>query len=442
MMNEWTLAIETLSWIEKEGLSIPPALTRTVNQLKIRDKRKISLAKTLVTETLRRRNFIDRIIDTALAPASPHDFDLGVQAFLRLYVYKTKFKVYDLTKAMKYAKIGRLVLGWKTVMPIEEALGKILALDPTSLLTNLSNLEQLSLQSFHPMWFVKYSIRLLGRSQALQLLKKTSDKPTYLLGVNVLKATVENVLSNLAKYGIILEKIEEHPLLFKFDNNLQLLTTLKEYWKGMFFLQDPTSALAVLSETPKPGSIVYDVGATHGAKSIYIALLMGKGQIISIDFPSRHLRILENRLDTLGIQNVEILAAKVDESLPLNKKADLVYLSPPSSGSGTLWRIASKWRELNAVKQMCRIQWNMLNLCAAYVREDGFLVYSTPSILIEENEMMIERFLKWHPEFILANIELKMGVSGLRGQEEAIRLYPHIHNVDGFYIVKLVRTKD
>ncbi len=91
---------------------------------------------------------------------------------------------------------------------------------------------------------------------------------------------------------------------------------------------------------------------------------------------------------------------------------------------------------------MIERQWRLLNQCVNYLARDGCLVYSTSSILVEENELIIERFIKEHPEFVLAEVEPKMGVPGLRGQEEAMRLYPHKHNVDGTYIAKLIRWVD
>jgi len=86
---------------------------------------------------------------------------------------------------------------------------------------------------------------------------------------------------------------------------------------------------------------------------------------------------------------------------------------------------------------MAEIQWNMINSCAEKVASDGVLIYSTCSITVEENEMMIERFLKEHQEFGLAEIEPKIGLQGLRGLTQCQRLYPHIHECNGFFIAKL-----
>jgi 16S rRNA (cytosine967-C5)-methyltransferase len=184
---------------------------------------------------------------------------------------------------------------------------------------------------------------------------------------------------------------------------------------------------------------VLDVGATHGVKAPYAALfLTGLGRVLSIDYPSRPMRRLQAQLKRLSIQNVDIVTADLERNLPLKGKVDVIYVTPPSSGSGAFWRTALKWRGSNVVKRMIERQWRLLTQCVNYLARDGCLIYSTASILVEENELIIERFLKEHPEFVLAEVELKMGVSGLRGQEEAIRLYPHKHHVDGVYIAKLV----
>lgn len=88
---------------------------------------------------------------------------------------------------------------------------------------------------------------------------------------------------------------------------------------------------------------------------------------------------------------------------------------------------------------MADIQWLMINNCAEKVKAGGFLIYSTCSITVEENEMIIERFLKQHPEFSLAEINPKLGVPGLRGLAKCQRLYPHVHESNGFFIAKLMR---
>jgi 16S rRNA C967 or C1407 C5-methylase (RsmB/RsmF family) len=87
---------------------------------------------------------------------------------------------------------------------------------------------------------------------------------------------------------------------------------------------------------------------------------------------------------------------------------------------------------------MARVQWEMLNQCKEYVKDGGNIVYSTCSITLEENEMLIEKFLKWHPEFTLMETLPKIGLTGFRGQEKCQRLYPHLHDCNGFFVARLL----
>ena len=93
LQDAWTLAIETLSWIELQRLGERLALAKAAKQLGIKDSRIIGLAHKLASETLRRKNLIDFLLNSALAPRSLNDFRLGPQAFLRLYLYETKMAI-------------------------------------------------------------------------------------------------------------------------------------------------------------------------------------------------------------------------------------------------------------------------------------------------------------------------------------------------------------
>jgi len=81
----------------------------------------------------------------------------------------------------------------------------------------------------------------------------------------------------------------------------------------------------------------------------------------------------------------------------------------------------------------------MLRNCAEKVREGGSLVYSTCSVSVEENEMQIEQLLRLYPDFRLAETKPLIGLPGLRGLTRCQRLYPHIHECNGFFIAKLQR---
>ena len=130
LKDAWTLAIETLSWIEMQKLGERMALARTVKQLGIDNPDAVRLGYGLVVETVRRRNLIDKFVNSVLKPKTISEFNMGVQAFLRLYVYRTRiaknWAEIDLEGAKHIAKLGRAILGWQTLREIEQFLGFLL----------------------------------------------------------------------------------------------------------------------------------------------------------------------------------------------------------------------------------------------------------------------------------------------------------------------------
>ena len=144
-----------------------------------------------------------------------------------------------------------------------------------------------------------------------------------------------------------------------------------------------------------------------------------------------------NRAD--GTEIAEAMVADARKSLPLNVCADLVILDPPCTSTGTFGKTPdAKWRlTKRSILGMAKIQAEMIEQCADYVKNGGFLVYSTCSITVEENEMVIENFLKLHPEFKLVEAEPRIGLPGLRGLNKCQRLYPHVHECNGFFVAKL-----
>ena len=127
LRDAWTVAIETLSWIEMRRLNERAALMKTVKQLGVKDPSAIRFAYGLVVETERRKNLIDKFINAVVAPKKIGEYTMGIQAFLRLYVYQTRvvknWGKINLKEAENVASMGRAILGWQTMREIEPVLG-------------------------------------------------------------------------------------------------------------------------------------------------------------------------------------------------------------------------------------------------------------------------------------------------------------------------------
>ncbi len=438
----WKLAIETLSQMELQGLGERLALTKTAKQLKIRDARVVGLAHRLVFETGRRRNFIDFLLNSTLAPHSLMDFKPKSRAFLRLYTYETKMVNDNFEKAVRIARMGRSILGWRELHGAEEAFGEILRLESSDVLKGLNDEERVALSTYHPTWFVKYCFRLLGRKEALRFLENAMEASPAYIRVNTLKASEETALESIEKERVTIEKIQQLKYTYKVVKTQKPLMRTRSFREGLFFVQDKASCFATEVAGPKAGMTVLDVCTAPGAKTTHLAQLMeNKGNIYSIDYSKRRMKIWKRETKRMGAKIAFPILADVRRSLPTKISADLVILDPPCTSTGVFNKVPSaKWRLLKrSVLGMAKIQWEMLNQCAEHVKDGGFLVYSTCSITLEENEMLIERFLKWHPEFKLTKISPRIGLPGLRGQTKCQRLYPHIHECNGFFVAKLLR---
>jgi 16S rRNA (cytosine967-C5)-methyltransferase len=448
LKEAWTLAIETLSWMEMRKLSERLALAKTVRQLGIKDADAVRLAHMLVCETVRRQNFIGNFINNALKPNSISEFNLGVQAFLRLYVYQTRiaknWSKIDVEEAENIAKLARSILGWGALRKVEHVLGVLLTQKPASIFEGLSDEERIGLLTFHPTWFVKYCFKLFGRREAITMLEADMQPPPTYIRLNMLKADENEVLQKLSEEGIKVEKVEELRCAYKVIGTKQPLTRTASFREGLFYIQDKASCFAAETANPKPRMTVLDVCAAPGAKTTYLAQLMQNcGVIYSVDYSRRRMDVWKSEVAHMGVEIAVPIIADACNPLPFTIDADIVVLDPPCTSTGSFGKLPSaKWRlTRRSVDKMAEIQWQMINSCVENVKPGGALIYSTCSITVEENEMLIERFLKWHSHFSLAEVTPKIGLPGLRGMGKCQRLYPHINQCNGFFIAKLLKSK-
>ena len=446
LKDAWALAIETISQIELQKLSERLALAKTTKLLGIGNPDAIRYGYGLVVETVRRKILIDKFIESVMKPKTLSEFSLNVQAFLRLYVYLTRVTKNwadpDVGEAERIAKLGRAILGWKKLRSVEPFLGFLLTRQVAPLMRDLADEELTALQTFHPVWFVKYCYRLFGRKDATAFLEGSIYPPPSFIRLNTLKAAGEEIVAKLEAEGVKLERIEPLRHTFRVRHADHPLTKTGSYAEGLFYVQDKASCFAAEVADPKPGMTVLDACAAPGAKTTYLAQLMhNQGIIYSLDFSARRMKTWKQENSRMDITIAEPIVADVRCSIPPKIEFDIVVLDPPCTSTGVFGRQPSaKWRLTpRSIETMAEIQWQMIKSVAEKVRSGGVLTYSTCSVTVEENELLIERFMKWHPEFNLRGISPELGLPGLRGLTNCRRLYPHLHESNGFFIAKLAR---
>ncbi|MBC8588632.1 16S rRNA (cytosine(967)-C(5))-methyltransferase RsmB [Paratissierella segnis] len=302
----------------------------------------------------------------------------------------------------------------------------------------------LSIKYSHPIYMVKSITNDYGIEFTEEILKSNNERPNLNIRVNTLKTEKEVLMSKLTDYGFqVLEgNYGKNTLIIKNPSNI---TKVKEFNDGYFTIQDESSQLVSQIMNPNPNSFVLDVCSAPGGKATHMAQIMdNKGKILARDFYNHKIELINENSKRLGIDIIETEvydAIKRDETLI--EKVDYVLLDAPCSGLGLIRRKPEiRWnRKEEDIKELTNLQWNILNTVKNYVKNHGILVYSTCTILKEENINMINRFLELNKEFRLMPFgkELKTKENLNTINEGYIQLFPHIHGTDGFFIAKMIK---
>lgn len=253
-----------------------------------------------------------------------------------------------------------------------------------------------------------------------------NEQAKVYIRVNTLKTTREDLISALAAEGVEVELIEGHEeaLVLAVRKNVFRTNAFQDGW---FEVQDLSSQLVAGALDPQPGTRVFDVCAGAGGKTLHIASLMkNKGQIIALDLYEWKLRELKRRAKRAGAHNIETRPIIAKTIKRLKDSADRLLIDAPCSGLGVLKRNPdAKWKlDAAFIERITKEQAEILQNHSKVLRKGGKMVYATCSILPEENEQQVEKFLSNNPEFTLLKQET---------------LLPHVTGNDGFFIAVLER---
>lgn len=298
--------------------------------------------------------------------------------------------------------------------------------------------KYLSIRYSHPKWMVKRLLSLLGREGTEAFLTSSNSQPPAAAQVNTLRFDTVQVWKALETEGV---RAEAHPwlpdcLLLDRTGNLERLDAFQT---GGIYVQDPAARLAVLAADPKPESRILDVCAAPGGKSFAAAIAMGdRGEIVSCDLHENKLKRIQEGAARLGLTSIRTEAADGRVFREEWKNAfDLVLVDAPCSGLGILRKKPDiRRKKADGLFSLPVVQSAILENAARYVHPGGTLLYSTCTILPEENEGVTDAFLGTHPEFSRERFTLPGPVGVCDGQAV---LWPHLHGTDGFYICRMTR---
>jgi 16S rRNA (cytosine967-C5)-methyltransferase len=296
------------------------------------------------------------------------------------------------------------------------------------LLTELKT-SQPDLGYSHPEWLVSRWQQRWGTQQAAALMDWNNTPPHTFARVNTLKTDAGKLVAQWrdesVEYDFVRCDWAEENLVFRLKSHPPL-ARLPSFQQGLFYVQDPSTLLAVRELDPQPGETVLDLCAAPGGKLTFMAQQMqNQGQLTAHDLAPERLRLIQENCVRLGVSCVEAVLPSALTSQPA-ARFTRVLVDAPCSNTGVMRRrVDLRWRiRLEELGRLCAMQLGLLRQGASLLKPRGTLVYSTCSLEPEENRQVVNEFLSAHSDFNL---------------EHERELLPFKDKADGAYIARLVR---
>ena len=446
------LALKILYKIDKEKAYSNIVLNEMINQNKKELTNKdIGLISEIVYGTTTWRLTLDEIIKK-YSNIKLKKISNWILNILRMGIYQIVF----LDKIPKSAAVNESVnlakrYGHKSSSNFVNAiLRKVSKKDYEDFYQIKDDIQRISITNSMPIWIIEELAKQLGDMKKVEEIAINSNvKPHLSIRINNLKIkddSKKDFIKRLEEKDI---KIKQGLLKdFLIVENAKNIENMEEFRQGLFTIQDETAGLIPIILNPNKTDVILDACSSPGGKTTYLAELMeNQGKIEAWDIHEHRTKLVENAAKRLGITNIE---TKVNDATIYNEKNkekfDKILLDVPCLGIGVLRRKPDiKWQKSKEdINEITKIQKKILENCSQYLKKGGELVYSTCSILKEENENVIKEFIQKHKNFCIVNIKIKE--NDKIQNKEFFEIYKNNnnylqvhqnHETDGFFICKL-----
>lgn len=440
-------ALDVLNRLNQDNKTLDAILSDAPGKEAFRFRRDRALFTAMLYGVLRWRNRLDHIIDH-FSNTPIHKIEPGVLNILRLGL----FQIIYLDRVPNSAAVN-------TAVELTKKTGNARAAGFVNALLRKAagNYANVSFPAFEkkpaaflttnlslPEWLARRWLQRFDSQELLALCDTMNSIPPITIRTNTLKSTRPALISALKCEVAHIDKTPFAPDGLKIKNPQQSIPELTGFKKGWFQVQDEAAQLVSLLLNPKPGETVLDACAGLGGKTAHIAQLMqNSGKIVAIDKDANRLHQLGLEMQRLNISIVHTHCFDLISSSENRKMGlfDRVLLDAPCSGLGVLRRNPDiKWNSVEAdLSRHANTQKRLLAILSKTLKPEGILVYSVCSIEPEENEVVLNAFLKNHPEFVIDKFlgNLPANLHSRVDPKAGFKTLPVLNDMDGFYLVRL-----
>jgi 16S rRNA (cytosine967-C5)-methyltransferase len=303
-----------------------------------------------------------------------------------------------------------------------------------------------------PDWLASELVAQYG-GEAEALATSLSESAPRTLRINSLVTDVADARSRLEQAGARVSPGRFAKRALRLEGAFNPFAT-RAFHEGVFELQDEGSQIVCELVAPPPRGLVVDACAGAGGKSLSVAAaLEGRGRLVALDVDGRKLAVLRERAKRAGAVNVQPLTIEQTGALPeavqaLAGKVDRLLIDAPCSGTGVLRRNPEARARLTteAVTRLALLQREIVERMLPLLAPGGRLIFATCSLLRAEGEDLMDAVEAAHPELQpvnLAEIYDRAYVDRfVRVAPHRLRMLPHLHDSDGFFVSCLRRRRD
>uniref|UniRef100_H3CRI4 NOP2 nucleolar protein homolog (yeast) n=1 Tax=Tetraodon nigroviridis TaxID=99883 RepID=H3CRI4_TETNG len=303
-------------------------------------------------------------------------------------------------------------------------------------------------------FLIEKLIDIFPLSELVDFLEANEIQRPVTIRTNTLKTRRRDLAQALINRGVNLDPLGKWSKvgLVIFDSSVPIGAT-PEYLSGQYMLQGASSFLPVMALSPQEGELVLDMSSAPGGKTTYIAQLMrNTGVIVANDANAERLKSVVGNIHRLGVTNTVVCNYDGRQFPKVMGGFDRVLLDAPCSGTGVIAKDpAVKTSKDDAdINRSAHLQKELILSAIDSINAEsptgGYLVYCTCSVMVEENEWVVDYALKKR-NVKLVPTGLDFGKEGFffRFKERRFhpslqlsrRFYPHSHNMDGFFVAKL-----